>query len=43
MASDGCEETLGVMDSVHYTVGTTRTVRNATHLPASMLVIRATS
>jgi mannose-6-phosphate isomerase-like protein (cupin superfamily) len=41
MAADGVEETLGVNDSVHYTVGTLRTVENRTNLPASMLVIRA--
>jgi mannose-6-phosphate isomerase-like protein (cupin superfamily) len=42
MTADGVEETLHVNDSVHYTVGTLRTVENRTHLPASMLVIRAT-
>ena len=41
MASDGVEETLGAYDSVHFTVGTLRTVENRTNLPASMLVIRA--
>jgi mannose-6-phosphate isomerase-like protein (cupin superfamily) len=43
MASEGAEETLGGYDSVHFTVGTMRTVENRTNLPASMLVIRATS
>lgn len=43
MASDGVEEAVGHFDSVHFTVGTTRTVENRTNLPASMLVIRATS
>ena len=43
MAADGVEETLGAHDSVHYTVGTMRTVENRTNLPASMLVIRAVS
>ncbi len=43
MESDGHEETLRAFDSVHFTVGTTRSVENRTHLPASMLVIRATS
>ena len=43
MASEGAEETLGSYDSVHFTVGTMRTVENRTNLPASMLVIRATS
>jgi mannose-6-phosphate isomerase-like protein (cupin superfamily) len=42
MAADGVEETVHANDSVHYTVGTLRTVENRTHLPASMLVIRAT-
>src|SRR5579859_7340676 len=41
MTSEGVEETLGVNDSVHFTVGTLRTVENRTKLPASMLVIRA--
>jgi len=41
MSSEGTEETLGAYDSVHFTEGTTRTVENRTHLPASMLVIRA--
>ena len=40
MSSDGVVETLGAFDSVHFTTGTTRTVEN---LPATMLVIRATS
>ncbi|MDQ2850561.1 MAG: cupin domain-containing protein [Actinomycetota bacterium] len=43
MQSEGTEATLGPYDSVHFTVGTVRTVANRTHLPASMLVIRATS
>ncbi len=43
MASEGTEETLGANDSVHFTVGTLRSVENRTNLPASMLVIRATS
>ncbi len=43
MASEGVEETLGAYDSVHFSPGTMRTVKNRTHLPASMLVIRATS
>jgi uncharacterized cupin superfamily protein len=43
MSSDGIEETLGRFDSVHFTQGTLRTVENRTHLPATMLVIRATS
>ncbi len=42
MASEGEEQTLGPLDSVHYTPGTTRTVENRTNLPSSMLVIRAT-
>ncbi|WP_216363462.1 cupin domain-containing protein [Subtercola boreus] len=41
MTSDGDEQALGPFDSVHFTVGTLRTVENRTHLPASMLVIRA--
>jgi mannose-6-phosphate isomerase-like protein (cupin superfamily) len=41
MTSEGVEETLYVNDSVHYTVGTMRTVENRTNLPASILVIRA--
>ena len=41
MVSEGEEATLAPYDSVHFTVGTTRTVQNRTHLPASMLVIRA--
>ena len=41
MASDGVEKTLGVHDSVHFTVGTLRTVENRSNQPASMLVIRA--
>ena len=43
MTSEGVEETLRANDSVHFTVGTMRTVENRTHLPASMLVIRAVS
>ena len=43
LASGGAEETLGRYDSVHFTVGTLRTVENRANLPASMLVIRATS
>lgn len=43
MAAEGVEETLGANDSVHFTVGTLRTVENRTNLPASMLVIRAKS
>jgi mannose-6-phosphate isomerase-like protein (cupin superfamily) len=43
MSADGVEETLGVFDSVHFTAGTVRSVENRTHLPATMLVIRATS
>lgn len=42
MASEGREEVLGPLDSVHFTIGTLRTVENRTTLPASMLVIRAT-
>ena len=43
MASEGVEEALSAYDSVHFSPGTMRTVENRTHLPASMLVIRATS
>lgn len=43
MAADGEEVALDPNDSVHFTVGTLRTVENRTNLPASMLVIRATS
>ena len=43
MCSEGVDETLGPFDSVHFTTGTTRTVENRTNLPATMLVIRATS
>lgn len=43
MASEGTEATLAPYDSVHFTPGTLRTVENRTHLPASMLVIRAVS
>lgn len=38
--SEGEEVTLGPMDSLHYTPGTTRTVKNNSRLPASMLVVR---
>jgi mannose-6-phosphate isomerase-like protein (cupin superfamily) len=41
MSSEGVDETLVAYDSVHFTPGTLRTVENRTHLPASMLVIRA--
>ena len=40
MISEGSEETLRPLDSVHFTAGTRRQVVNRTHLPASMLVIR---
>lgn len=43
MESEGEVAVLGAFDSVHFTVGTMRTVENRTHLPASMLVIRAKS
>ena len=43
MIADGTEEVLGPLDSVHFTAGTMREVQNRTTLPASMLVIRATS
>lgn len=43
MVSEGEEAVLGAFDSVHFTEGTMRSVVNRTHLPASMLVIRATS
>ena len=43
MTSDGDEQVLGRLDSVHFTPGTLRTVENRTTLPASMLVLRATS
>lgn len=43
MASEGTEATLGRFDSAHFTPGTVRTVENRTHVPATMLVIRATS
>lgn len=42
MTSDGDEQSLGALDSVHFTPGTLRTVENRTNLPASMLVIRST-
>jgi mannose-6-phosphate isomerase-like protein (cupin superfamily) len=42
MTVDGVQATLGAFDSVHFTPGTLRTVDNRTHLPATMLVIRAT-
>ncbi|RFA11298.1 cupin [Subtercola boreus] len=41
MSSDGDVQALGPFDSVHFTEGTVRTVENRTHLPATMLVIRA--
>ncbi|RFA18856.1 hypothetical protein B7R25_14020 [Subtercola boreus] len=41
MESDGDEQAVGPHDSVHFTPGTMRTVVNRTHLPASMIVIRA--
>ena len=41
MTSEGVEATLSAYDSVHFTIGTLRTVENRTNLPASMLVIRA--
>ncbi len=41
MVSEGEEVTLGPLDSVHFTTGTTRAVENRTNAPASMLVIRA--
>ena len=43
MAADGEEAVLTRHDSVHFSQGTQRSVENRTHLPASMLVIRATS
>ncbi len=43
MSAEGEEAVLGAFDSVHFTPGTVRTVENRTNLPASMLVIRATS
>lgn len=43
MVSDGVEETLRPFDSVHFSAGTSRQVVNRTPLPASMLVIRATT
>lgn len=43
MSSEREEAVLGPYDSVHFTPGTLRTVENRTHLPATMLVIRATS
>lgn len=43
MSSEGDEQILGPLDSVHFTPGTVRTVENRTNLPASMLVIRPTS
>ena len=42
MTSEGTEATLGPLDSVHFTPGTTRTVENRTNESASMLVIRST-
>lgn len=41
MTSNGTEATLGPLDSVHFTPGTTRTVENRTSESASMLVIRS--
>lgn len=43
MVSDGEEQVLRALDSVHFTPETMRTVENRTNLPSSMLVIRATS
>ncbi|MGN5734742.1 cupin domain-containing protein [Arthrobacter psychrochitiniphilus] len=43
MNSEGNEQVLGPYDSVHFEPGTLRTVLNKTNLPASMLVIRATT
>lgn len=43
MESEGESEVLGPYDSVHFTLGTTRTVENRTKLPATMLVIRSTT
>lgn len=43
MVSEGVEEVLGPLDSVHFTPGTMRTVENRTNVPSSMLVIRARS
>ncbi len=43
MISEGTEETLRLYDSAHFTAGTLRQVVNRTQLPASMLVIRASS
>ena len=43
MSAEGVDEALGPFDSVHFTTGTMRTVENKTNLPATMLVIRATS
>lgn len=43
LESECIEATLGPYESVHFTTGTVRTVANRTHLPVSMLVIRATS
>jgi mannose-6-phosphate isomerase-like protein (cupin superfamily) len=42
MTSEGESHALGPFDSVHFTPGTLRTVRNRTTLPATMLVIRST-
>lgn len=41
MISEGREETVRAHDSVHFTVGTERSVENRSHLPASMIVIRS--
>jgi len=43
MVSEGHEATLHPYDSAHFTAGTLREVVNRSQLPASMLVIRATS
>jgi mannose-6-phosphate isomerase-like protein (cupin superfamily) len=43
MASEGDEQVVRANDSVHFTPGTLRTVENRSNLPASMLVVRATS
>lgn len=42
MTAEGDDQVLGAFDSVHFSPGTVRTVENRTHLPATMLVIRAT-
>lgn len=43
MGAEGDEQVLAPYDSVHFTAGTLRTVENRSQLPATMLVIRATS